>query len=272
MVGLKKIVLLVISSVMVFSSGLFAKDVSAYLIGAHASVDTVKNRLNRAGFEVVTEYESVKDGVTIVFTNNALKAEAAQPKRAHAAVLRVFVDNQEKKISITNPVYFGRAFMQDDYNADVFEAQLSAINGVFKGLEGSVDKMDEDDLAGYHFMMGMPYYEDSDELGKGTTAELLEKAKSYKKGKMLLFTLKLSDNSYLLGYDIGKRTKKFVKKIGRANAAVLPYCVTIEDGVASALGAKYYLAVSYPLLSMGEFMTISTVPGAIAKDLTKPFK
>jgi len=29
--------------------------------------------------------------------------------------------------------------------------------------------------------------------------------------------------------------------------------------------------VSYPLLSMGEFMTISTVPGAITQDLRKAF-
>ena len=66
--------------------------------------------------------------------------------------------------------------------------------------------------------------------------------------------------------------KKFIKKIGRANASVLPYCISIEDSKATALAAKYYLAISYPLLSMGEFMTISTVPGAIKQDLTKAFK
>ena len=269
---MKKVVLLFTAFMMLFSTNLFAKELSAYLIGAHVGVDTVKNRLARAGFEVIAEYKSVKDGTTIVFTNNALKAEASKPKRANAAILRVFVDDKEKMISITNPIYFGRAFMQDDYKADVFEAQLSSINSVFKGLKGSADKLDEDDLAGYHFMMGMPYYEDVDELGEGSTAALLEKAKSYKKGKLLIFTLKLSDDSYLLGYELGKRTKKFVKKIGRANAAVLPYCISIGNGMATSLEAKYYLAVSYPLLSMGEFTTIATVPGAIKKDLTKPFK
>ena len=69
-----------------------------------------------------------------------------------------------------------------------------------------------------------------------------------------------------------REQKSLSKKIGRANAAVLPYCVSIENGLASSLAAKYYLAVSYPLLSMGEFMTISTVPGAIKQDLSKPFK
>ncbi len=269
---MKKMFLVLVSSLLVLSTSSFAKDVSAYLVGAHVGLDTVKNRLSRAGFEVIAEYSPVKEGTTIVFTNNALKAEAAKEKRAHAAVLRVFVDDQEKMLSITNPVYFGRAFMQDDYNSDVFEAQLASINSVFKGLEGSVDKLDEDDIAGFHFMMGMPYYEDSDELGEASNDELLEKARAYKEGKNLIFELKLSDNSTLLGYELGKKTKKFIKKTGRANAAVLPYCISIEDGVATALGAKYYLAVSYPLLSMGEFMTISSVPGEILDDLEKPFK
>ncbi|MDD2906472.1 MAG: hypothetical protein PHC74_09230, partial [Sulfurimonas sp.] len=90
--------------------------------------------------------------------------------------------------------------------------------------------------------------------------------------KELVFAIKLSDTSTLLGYDLGKRTKKFVDKIGRANAAILPYCVSVENGKATAFSAKYYIAISYPLLTMTEFMGIATVPGAVAKDLEKPFK
>ena len=269
---MRKLYLFLLSTLLVLATSSFAKDVSTYLIGEYVDIDTVKNRLSRAGFEVIAEYTPVKKGTTVVFTNDALKAEAAKEKRAHAAVLRVFVDDQEKMISITNPVYFGRAFMQDDYNSAVFEAQVASLNSVFKDLKGSADKLEEDDIAGFHFMMGMPYYEDADELAEASNDELLAKVRAYKKGKKMIFELKLSDKSTLVGYDLDKRTKKFVKKIGRANAAVLPYCISIEDGKATALGAKYYLAVSYPLLTMGEFMTISTVPGAINKDLAKPFR
>jgi hypothetical protein len=38
------------------------------------------------------------------------------------------------------------------------------------------------------------------------------------------------------------------------------------------LSAKYFIAISYPLLTMSEFMTIATVPGAIENDLKKIFK
>lgn len=248
-----------------------SENVSAYLVGAYIETSVAKSKLQEAGFEVIASYSPIKDGTTLVFTNNVLKAEGAKPNRAHAAILRMFIDDKEKMVSITNPVYFGKAFMQDEYKEDVFIAQFEKINSAFPGLTTSKDKLEFDDLAYFHFMVGMPYYGDSDELATATNAELLTKAKEYKKGKLLIFELKLSDSSTLLGYDLGRRTKKFIKKIGRANAAVLPYCISIENGVASALAPKYYLAISYPLLTMGEFMTISTVPGALIKDLQKPF-
>jgi hypothetical protein len=254
------------------STGYEGKEVSAYLQGSHIDVDTAKQKLADAGFEVIASYAPVKKGTTLVFTNSALKTEAAKPKRAHAAVLRLFIDDKEKKISFTNPIYFGKAFMQDEYNHSVFNTQLEAINKAFPGLSGSEDKMEFDDLEDFHFMFGMPYYQEADELKEDSNDNLLASLKDYKKGKLLIFELKLSDNSTLVGYDLGKRTKKFIKKIGRANAAVLPYCISVEDGLASSMAAKYYLAVSYPLLTMGEFMTISTVPGAIKQDLSKPFK
>jgi hypothetical protein len=252
-------------------SNLIGKDISAYLIGEYVEPKTAKAKLENAGFDVIAEYKSIKKGVTLVFTNEALKREGAKPNRANAAVLRLFIDKKEKMISFTNPTYFGRAFMQDEYKAEVFQAQESAIKGSFENLRASVDKLEADALSDYHFALGMPYYEDSDELGVASNSELLKKAREYKKGKLLVFELKLSQNSTLLGYDLGKRTKKFVKKIGRANAALLPYCISIEDGKATSLEAKYYLALSYPLLSMSKFMTIATVPGAIKKDLSKPF-
>jgi len=255
-------------------TGLEGTKVNTYLIGEYLDAPSVKSKLEGAGFEIVADYASVKKGTTIVFTNAAIKEEAAKPDRAFAAVLRVFVDEKNKMISFTNPVYFGKAFMQDEYNHTVFNGALESINNALPGLKASQDELAFDDLEAYHFMMGMPYYKETDTLGEAsaTTAEAVAKAMDYKKGKAVIFELKLSDTTTLLGYDLGKRTKKFVKKIGRANAAILPWCVAIENGQAKALNAKYYIALSYPLLDMGGFMGIATVPGAIEKDLGKAFK
>ncbi len=284
---MKKILLILLSATIVIFSGCSSKSaspesktglegtkVSTYLVGEYMDTATAKSKLEAAGFEIVADYASVKKGTTVVFTSAALKAEAVKPGRSFAAVNRLFIDEKEKMISFTNPVYFGKAFMQDEYNHTVFNSALEKINAAFPGLKESSDKLEFDALAGYHFMVGMPYYGESDELGKvgANTAEIVTKAKNYKKGKSLIFELKLSDTVTLLGYDLGKRTKKFVKKIGRANAAILPWCVSVDNGKATALNAKYYIAISYPLLDMGGFMKIATVPGAITKDLSKPFK
>jgi len=286
---MKKVLALIVAALVLSFSGCSSKEaqasegaptkpaeekVSTYLIGAYADVDTAKAKLTEAGFEVVTAYKVDKKGkyTSIVFTNEALKAAANKTDRGFAAVLRLLVNNEKKEISITNPVYFGKAFLQDEFDYQTALKIEKSLMDAFGELKPSDDKWEYEGLAGYHFMMGMPYYEENTILAEGDNAELIEKAKSYKKGKNLIFELKISDERTLLGYALGKKTSKFVKKIGYQNAQVLPYTILVEEGKAKMLAPKYYIAVSYPQLTMGEFMTIASVPGAIEKDLAKPFK
>ena len=247
------------------------ENVSAYLTGALVDTATAKSNLEAQGFKVLNVYKATKKNETIVFTCPGLIKAASKPTRGFAAIMRLNVDNEHKAISVTNPVYFGKAFLQDDFDYALAVKVQSKILKAFPDLKPNKDVYAYDDLAGYHFMMGMPYYEDAAVVGEGSNEELLAKAKKYKKGKLLLFELKVG-NATLLGYELGRKTSKFVKKIGTDKSQVLPYTVLIEDGKAKMLAPKYYLAISYPLLTMGEFMTIATVPGAIEKDLKKPFK
>ncbi|MCF6309731.1 MAG: hypothetical protein L3J19_04530 [Sulfurimonas sp.] len=247
--------------------------VSTFLQGAYIDVATATSKLEAAGFEIVaTNKKVVKQGTTIVFTCPKLKAQGAKPGRAYISAMRLFVDDKEKAIAITNPVYFGKAYMQKEYNHAVFSAIKAKIDGAFPGLKDSVDKMDFDDLADFHFTIGMPYYEDQAVIGTASNAELLAKAKNYKKGKLFVFELKLSETSTLVGYGVGRKTARFVKKIGRANAALMPWMISIENGQAKILKGEYYIAMNYPLLGMGAFMGIASIPDSVIKDLTKPFK
>jgi len=234
------------------------EDVSTYLVGAYVDVDTAKAKLTEAGFEVVTTYKVDKKGeyTTVVFTNADLKASANKTDRGFAAILRLLVNNEKKEISITNPVYFGKAFLQDDFNYQSAVKIQKSLAAAFGELKHSDDKWNYEELSGYHFMMGMPYYEESAVLSEGENADLLKKAKAYKKGKNLIFELQIGEGRTLLGYALGRKTSKFVKKIGYQNAQVLPYTILIEEGKAKALAPKYYIAVSYPKLKEQGSITI----------------
>ena len=250
------------------------KVVHAYLTGSLMSAEDVSAKLTTAGFEVVGTYEVNKKNKisTVIFTNDTLKAMANKPGRGFAGIGRILIDTKNSQISVSNPVYFGKAFMQDDADYSQLASVKNALTAAFPGLKETADKWGYADLADYHFMVAMPYYQDSAVIGEGPVATLVEKAESYKKGKYHLFTLKLSEDKFLVGYDLSPRTAKFPEKIGLDKSGLLPYTILIENNEARMLAPKFYLAVSYPQLTMGQFMTIATVPGAIEKDLARAFK
>jgi len=268
--------------VLVAASCLFAEvgavndsKVSTYLRGALLDVDSVKSKLSEGGFTVLSSSAINESGTltSVVFTDDSLISLANKKSRGFMASLRVLVDNENSQISITNPFYFSKAFMQDDNDEAVALATLSKLTKVFSGLKDSKEKQKYKKLSGYHFMFGMPYYDEMATVGSaGSSSELLERLKAKDGGANLIFSQKLSQDRILVGVKLSNETSKFIEKIGVENASLLPYPVLLENGKAKILAPKYYLAISYPLLKMAQFMTISSVPSAIEKDCKKLFK
>ena len=244
--------------------------ISAYLRGPHATASQVTADLKNAGFEVLGVHDIDKKGdlSSIVFTCATLKKMANKKSRGFMSVLKVLVDDVNKQISITNPLYFAKAYLEGDFDKAEATKVLDKLNQTFEGLKNSKDGMEYDDLDSYHFSVGMPYYEDMESVASADNAILIKKAKA---SGALVFALPLDNGATLLGVTLEKRTTKFAKKIGAKNAAVIPYTILIENGEAKVLAPKYNLALHYPLLSMTGFMTIATVPGAILKDCEKIF-
>ncbi len=249
-----------------------SSQVSAYLRGDLQSVEAVKKALIDAGFTILSASTVDKKGqlTSIVFTNDALVQMADKPNRGFAASLRVLVDEKNKQITITNPLYIARGFLQDDFDKEAVKPILENVRKAFPGLKNSEDALKFTLLPKYHFMVAMPYYEDMIVLAKGD--DLLAKAKARNGGKDLVFVQPLSKGRTLIGMKLGKRTGKFVNKVGVKNAALLPYPILIENGEAKILDPKYYISVMYPMLKMSEFMKISTVPGAIQLDCENLFR
>ena len=245
--------------------------VAAYLHAPYMHVEEVEETLKFAGFKILSTYKVDKKGIatSIVFTNEDLEKAAAKENRGFASALRVTVDKKSKLVSITNPIYVLKAFMQDEYNTALAEITLRSIRDNFKGLKSSKEIVKFRILERYKFMEGMPTYDDMIIVKKGNNEALLESAK---KSKKLVYSQTLSNGSIIVGLKLGKRTTKFVKKIGYHNAGLLPYPILIEDGQVKMLAPKYYIALMYPMLKMSQFMKISTVPGAITKDIDKVFR
>lgn len=249
---------------LVSSTMLHADKVSAYFDAAYASESKVKSKLKKEGFKVLASYSPAKmDHIkVIIYTNKNLKAMASKKNRGFAALQRVMVNSEKKSLRMTNPEYWLKAFLQDDYKEGSHKAISASLGKAFGKLTSTKDALDGDDLSGYHFMMAMPYYKDMLNLAEGKSV----------RAKKKLFEVKLANGSTLVGIKMSKASEGFIEKIGVENAILLPYTVLIEDGKAVALHAKYYLAISYPLLSMGQFMTISSIPDTIERSLKKALK
>lgn len=243
------------------------KMVAAYRIGAYLDEAAAKSKLTANGFEIVGTFKPAENGTTILYTNAAMKADANKAGRGFAAVGRILVDDERKQLHIANPIYFAKAYLQDDYNHKTASAVYASLEAAFGPLKNSEDQWEFAGLADYHFMIGMPYYKDMGTVATGPTADLLAKVKAAKG-----IILQLDADRYITFVELDKRTSGFVKKIGTDKAELLPWAVLIENGEAKALKAEYHIALSYPLLDLGGFANIMTAPAAVIKSLEKTFK
>lgn len=246
-------------------------EIPAYYYAAYADVDEARQLLESEGFKVLGSYASAPKGVTLVVTSDELKKAASKPFRAFASVVRILVDAEHQRIAYTNPVYFGRAYLQQDFDYDTSKRILQKLTRAFGAKTSAPDSLAYEQLADYHFMVGMPYYGDMLQLAEGNTSALLASVEKENEDNATVFRLVLDKDRMLLGVPLSKKAESFVDKLGTQNAELLPYMVLIESGHAVAPDPKYYIALGYPGLTMSEFMGIATVPGTIERELRKLF-
>ena len=234
---------------------------SAYYTAKAQNAKTVKSKLKANGFSILATTTPLKGATVITITNKELKNT-----NSWLATLNVLVN--EKEVRVQNPSYFGAAYLQDNFKYGQFSGTLKSLQKALGDLHTVKDEFKLSKLAGYHFMMGMPYVDETITVGEG--ADLLGKLKG---NKYVSYSLKLPNGATLVGHNLVKRTNKFLLKIDAGhNALILPYRSMIKEGKAVMLDPKYYLAVSLPLLSMGEFMKIASAPAEIEKDLKRAYK
>lgn len=246
-------------------------EVAAYIHSPFMKLQDLKANLQKAGFQVLSTYKLNEKGTvtSVIFTDKSLEESASKTSRGFAGALRAVVDKEDNLVSISNPIYILKAFMQDAYDAKVAEAALKKIQDNFKDLKESAEVVKFSSLDRFQFMKNMPKYENMKTVANGSNIVLLKKAVA---SNDVVYKQHLHNGSIVVGIKLDDKIKKFVKIAGYKNSELLPYPVLIEDKKAKILDPKYYIPIMYPKLKMSQFMKIATVPDAIYEDTLNKFR
>jgi uncharacterized protein (DUF302 family) len=273
--------------------------IGAETTGSIADVKTkVKTSLKENKFTVVGEYKPASDANRwlIVVTCSELKSAVKKVggTTGFALTLRVAVTKEGSKtiVSYTTPEYWGNAYFQKNYSkvSSLYSTLSKRLKSALAGLGtnsgtmfGAKKGMTASALQKYHYMMGMPYFEDNVELNSFSShsAAVSKIDGNFKKGvkdMVKVYSVALPDKKLKL-YGVGFRGEKgesaFMPTIdiGKPkHTAFLPYEMLVYDNKVYMLHGRYRIAISFPDLSMGTFMKIVSTPGNIENFLESATK
>lgn len=233
-----------------------AQSIPAYLIGTPMVVKDVESKLKENGFTILAITNDV-----LTITNDELKKT-----NTYVATLQVYVGKSE--IRIQNPEYFGLAYLGEKYQKGQFSETNNALKKALGSFKESSEKLKKTELPDYHFMMGMPYFDEPVTVASG--GKFYERLEDNSK---ILYRLRLPNGTILVGHKLTAETNKFLAKIKQThNHQVLPYEALVYSNKVNMMNPKYYLALSFPKLSMGQFMRISDIPGKIEEDIEEAYQ
>ena len=277
----------------------FSQALKPYILAATATDLTsakaeAKAALELAGFGIAGEYMPVADNSRwIIIVNHPELDRAVQQAgglTGFAATLRVGLTKEGNvvNISYTNPLYWGNAYFRDDFPK--VEGNYQAVSTDFKKALnnlgttkdipfGSEKGVEIKDLRKYHYMFGMPYFDETKDFGdfdshEAALAKIAESLKWGKPGVKLVYQYDIpGTKSTLFGFALAGETGEtnFMPKIDISSpkhTAFLPYEFLVMNNEVHMLHGRFRIALSFPDLTMGTFTKIMSTPGDI-EDLLK---
>ena len=247
-----------------------------YTASAVKPVDVI-SKLKANGFEVAGEYAPYDGTKIIVITSKKLQAEAAKSdKGGYGAVMRVAITTN--LVSYTTPAYWANAYRMDSELPEV-AANLNKALGE-KSTFGSEKGLTKKKLRKYHYMKMMPYFDDQVKLGefpsyKEAILAIETSLKSEKNGIKQVYQVNIpGKDETVFGFNMTgdqEITDKSVMAVLNKftgtpeHAAFLPYEILVSNKTVYMLHGKFRIALSFPDLSMGQFMKIRNAPSDIKK-------
>ncbi len=256
---------------------------------------TLKTNLKSEGFKILGEYKPANDANRWLIVVGSSDLTSAVQKigglTGFAAALRVAITKEAGvwKVTYTNPIYWGNAYFRDDYTkvesnyknvAAKFKAAMKK-SGTYKGTTfGSEKGVELDDLRDYQYMMGMPDFDDVEELEdfdsfNEAVAKIDANLKKGISGIKKVYSIKIpGKNLKLYGIALtgSDGESEFMPKIDLGSpkhTAFLPYEILVNDDEVVMLHGRFRIAVSFPDLTMGTFSKIMSTPGSIEDTMEK---
>lgn len=282
----------------------FAQIYKPYVVGFESteSLNTTKEnvikQLGSKGLKIVGQYMPANDKnrYILVITSNDLESAVKKVGglTGFALTLRVALtfENNKTVVSYTNPLYWGNAYFRSDFEKvqSNYTALNSHLEATMKTLGASVNQpfgskkgLTVAQLRKYHYMVGMPSFENVVELGKFDTyaAAITKIDANIKTG---IAGVKLVSKVSVPGKDLTlynfsltgtKGESKFLPIIDISqpkHTAFLPYEVLVSGGKVMMLHGRYRIALSFPDLTMMTFTKIMSTPGDIENSLKEIVK
>ena len=249
-----------------------------------AVASAVEAALKKHGFKVVGRYfpKNLAGHGVIVVTDDAMLDEvgSAGGLAVLGAAIRVGV-KADGSVAYTNPDYWYRAYFRKSFDkkegaVKALQARLQDALGAGKGLGGDESA---GNLANYRYMIGMERLDsyknklieygsfaealktvrDNLARGVGKTAGIYEVVMADR--KLAVFGVAMNDGDNSDG--------DWIRKIDmQDNIAGLPYEIYVINNEVGAPHGRFRIALAFPDVGMGQFMRISSLPGAIMETMS----
>ncbi len=278
-----------------------AQVLNPYILGASSSKSVaefkpvVSDALSKNGLKIEGFYMPAADkNRLVIVVSHPQLTKAVQTVgglTGFAATLRVGITREGTvtNVSYTNPIYWGNAYFREDFSkvkpnydavTKAFDMAMKSLRGYNGTSFGSKKGIDAGDLHSYHYMMGMPYFDDTEELKEfNSYKEAIAKIDTnLKKGvpnaKLVYKVTVPNKNLTVYGIALSGESgeSSFLPKIdvtSPKHTAFLPYEILVMDDEVHMLQGRFRIAVSFPDLTMATFTKIMSTPGDIEDMMEK---
>ena len=253
------------------------KTMMPYIQGSSDTAD-VRAALTGAGFEIVGDFSPYAGAQIIVVTSDDLKNAVSQSDfGGYGAAIRVSITdaNGERQIAYNNPVYMSNIYQMNSDLASVRAALEAALGN--QGEFGAKQGLSVKKLRSYRYMISMPGFGghmklasyDSHEQALAAVEAGLAQGK-YDVAKVYRVDVPGKPES-VFGVSLGAgantgaddHVRATVDQASPRSTPHFPYEMLVSGNDVYMLGARFRIAQSYPSLTMGTFMKISSAPGDI---------